>query len=125
MNWEIIQAYFIMGSVIGIVYLTFKIADDGIDVLINFIQDLIHKPEPNRRRFKAIGVDTFGFEEMFELSDACDMFGFYDYEEPIMKHDLKNRFKIRVKKAHPDHGGNVEDFIQVKKAYDFLLPRSI
>lgn len=116
---EIFQAYFTIGMVIVIIYLTFKIVNDGVDLTIKWVKKVICEPEPNRKRaFKDV-------EEMFQLSEAADMFGFYDYEKPIMKHDLKNRFRKLAKQVHPDHGGNVEEFIQTKKAYDFLLARAI
>jgi curved DNA-binding protein CbpA len=31
---------------------------------------------------------------------------------------IKKAFKAKSKVAHPDHGGNVEDFDALKKAYD-------
>lgn len=33
---------------------------------------------------------------------------------------IKAAFKKMSKKTHPDKGGNPDDFIEVKKAYDIL-----
>lgn len=121
MTWEIFKVYAIIGSVIAAIYYTFRIVNDVVDIVIKMFHNLNHKPEPNRKRhFKNIN-------EMFQLSEAACLFGFpgYDKYKPISKSDLKNRFRKQVKQVHPDCGGNVEEFIRVKQAYDVLLPRSI
>jgi uncharacterized protein YneF (UPF0154 family) len=37
---------------------------------------------------------------------------------------LKKVYRQMAKKAHPDHGGSMEQFIQLKAAYDYLNERA-
>jgi DnaJ-class molecular chaperone len=39
--------------------------------------------------------------------------------------DIKKQYKILSKKHHPDTGGRHEDFIKIKKAYDYLIENYI
>lgn len=41
---------------------------------------------------------------------------------PFSENELKTAFRLLALKYHPDKGGTPEAFIQVKEAYDFLLP---
>lgn len=41
---------------------------------------------------------------------------------PFTEKELKEVFRLAVLKDHPDRGGKTEDFINDKKAYDYLLP---
>jgi len=38
--------------------------------------------------------------------------------------NIKKIFKEKCKKLHPDHGGNLEDFTNLKKAFDILMDSS-
>lgn len=114
MIWDIFVGYIIISVVITAIYCIFK----STDVLIFLAMDIVHllkyKPEPNRkRRFKNV-------DEIFILTKAANEFGFNLYDK-IGRNDLKNRFRNKVKKAHPDLGGSNEEFIRIKKAYDMLL----
>lgn len=120
MDWEVIGSYIIMGSIIIVIYLAFKIVNDVVDMTIKMFNNL-NKPEPNRKKhFKNVN-------EMFQLSDAACLFGFagYDKHKPILKNDLIKRYRIKAKQVHPDCGGSAEEFIRIKQAYDVLLSRSI
>lgn len=114
MNFENIMIYVCMGLIIACLYYVFKIVGIVIFSMINTFHSL-SRPEPNRKRqFKNVN-------EIFILHKAANEFGFtIDKTKPIEKNDLKNRFRNKAKKAHPDCGGNMEEFIRIKKAYDIL-----
>jgi hypothetical protein len=86
-----------------------------IELIIACIYILIlkSKTKPNRR--------VKNIDEMTILAKAANEFNLDLYSIMTTK-DLKNRFRMKVKKVHPDCGGNTEEFIKVKKAYDILLP---
>ena len=35
--------------------------------------------------------------------------------------EIKKTFKIKAKKYHPDKGGNMDTFIQIRKAYEEII----
>jgi len=49
-----------------------------------------------------------------------EAFSIFRLHPPCSITDLKTAFREMVKLHHPDHGGKPEDFILIKKAYDFL-----
>jgi hypothetical protein len=121
MNWDVFIGYVVIFAAITAICCIFKLIDIFISLVMDIVHALKYKPEPNRkRRFKNV-------DEIFILTKAANEFGFtlYDKTNPIEIAELKNRFRNKAKKAHPDLGGNVEDFVRIKKAYDALLPHVI
>jgi len=116
---EVFISYLFMAIIIACIYYSFRIVNCVVNFGADIFQTLL-KPEPNRkRRFKNVN-------EIFILTKAANEFGFilYDKTNPIEITELKNRFRNKVKIAHPDHGGSTEEFIRIKKAYDALLPHT-
>jgi len=68
-------------------------------------------------------METF-MTSVNNLTEAIDEFGLSLYN-PIIKSELRSKFREKVKKVHPDLGGSNEDFIRVKQAYDILSSRAI
>lgn len=121
MNWDVFAGYAAIIAVITAICCIFKSVDVFISLVMDIVRKLKYKPEPNRKRkFKNV-------DEIFMLTRAANEFGFvlYDKTKPMKRNELKNRFRNKAKKAHPDHGGNVEDFVRIKKAYDALLPHTL
>ncbi|QPK90830.1 DnaJ domain-containing protein [Bacillus velezensis] len=42
---------------------------------------------------------------------------------PYTKSELKSAYKNLAKKHHPDMGGDSQKFIEINKAYEYLLKR--
>ena len=114
---EIVTSYVLIGMVIAAVYYTFR----SVSVVIDVLTKLIYKSEPSRkRRFN-------NFQELFALTMAGNALGVEvrDRNISISKEDLRKKYIEAAKVTHPDCGGNAEEFIDVKQAYDILLPRAI
>jgi len=111
---EIFMFYALMAVVISTIYVIFKSVDIFVTLVMNIIR-LLKEPEPNRK-IQSKNINS--------LTEAINEFGLTFYK-PIMKSDLKRRFRFKVKQVHPDVGGNDEDFIRVKQAYDILLSQAI
>jgi hypothetical protein len=115
MNFEIIMSYVNMGLMIACIYYTFKIVGCVVDYVAGVFKTAM-KPEPNRKRT----TGNLSLNNYLEVAIAANEFGFNN-NNPITENELKRRFRKKIKKVHPDHGGNDNDFIRVKKAYDLLL----
>jgi len=102
-------------------YGIFKTAEVAVLIIVNMFKSLIYKPKPNRKTRDVNLTEVYKF---LEIARAAGEFGF-NVNKPILKNDLKSRFRNRVKEVHPDHGGNVEDFIRVKRSYDLLINHAI
>ena len=40
---------------------------------------------------------------------------------PITEEDVKQAYRRRAQKAHPDHGGSAEEFIEIQTAFEEAL----
>jgi len=122
MQWELFIRYVVLGISILCIYYAFKIVDEILSSIWRIITISI-KPKPNRKRSSPNPNLTEEYK-FIELGRAAGEFGF-NINDTISETDLKNRFRDKVKEVHPDHGGNVEDFIRVKRSYDLLVNNAI
>jgi DnaJ-class molecular chaperone len=47
-------------------------------------------------------------------------YGILGVDKSTSLDDIKKAYKAKSKELHPDHGGNAEDFANMKKAFDIL-----
>lgn len=55
-------------------------------------------------------INTDKYFKIFKIQKISD----------ISKSELKRRYRILVKKYHPDHGGNSTHFLFIQDAYNYL-----
>lgn len=56
-----------------------------------------------------------------DLEEAYKILGISHEEDDL--NVIKKKYKEKMKKLHPDVGGNVEDFKKVKSAFDIIVKR--
>jgi len=70
----------------------------------------------NRKHSKHINSQ----QNNMTIKKACKILGINPKEfKKMTKEDLKKAYRKKAKEVHPDHGGNSEDFRNVKDAFDF------
>jgi hypothetical protein len=111
---EILRLCILMAVIASTIYIIFKSVEVFVTLILSILR-LLKEPEPNRK-IKSKNVNS--------LTEAINEFDLTFYN-PILKSDLKSKYREKIKKVHPDHGGKNEDFIRVKEAYDILLSRAI
>jgi len=129
---EIFASYVSVIIVIVVLVTFFRSVDKAIDLFEKFLWSF-RKPEPNRKRKNSKTEYNEYIENVAKefkmFKEAANVFGLninkYPDSHLISSKDyLKSKYREKVKKVHPDHGGNKEAFIRVKKAYDILLLRA-
>ena len=54
-------------------------------------------------------------------SEALRIFGFPENISNPDEKELTRRYRKLAREKHPDKGGNPDEFLRIKKAYDILL----
>lgn len=75
-------------------------------------------PETNDRIMKEAHVRN---EQRRKLSDDGKLLGLDTSTDPITKRDVKNAYRRKARKLHPDAGGSDEAFKQLHEAYRRIL----
>lgn len=73
-----------------------------------------------RRPFQGAAQSRVGMA----MADACRCLGICEAElEKMNRAELIRHYRVQAKKAHPDAGGDHEEFIRMTEAYELLLAR--
>jgi len=57
-------------------------------------------------------------DDVLLLENNTSWFNIFGVKSNCDKKDLVNAYKALARVHHPDNGGNREDFIKIRKAYD-------
>jgi hypothetical protein len=83
-----------------------------------YVEDFINK----HRFYNAPSKTSAGFDEAEK--SACRRLGItIDAFRAMDRSKLTKAYRMRAMKSHPDHGGDKEDFVELKEAYERLLRR--
>lgn len=61
------------------------------------------------------------FKQYISWNSACNVLGINPREALESPHIIKNAYRKMAMKHHPDHGGDAEMFMMMKRAYDYLM----
>ena len=86
---------------------------------INYKAD---EAEAGRQYWKNLGIkNPFSGDSFTTSNETEEARKYFDLKEGFTQRDLKDKFKEKALKHHPDKGGNAEEFRKAHKYYGVLL----
>ena len=64
------------------------------------------------------------YNKLFNQEDTENALKLLGIKENPTKSEIKRAYRLLVKKAHPDKGGDAKKFIKLRKAYEHLISQS-
>ena len=65
-----------------------------------------------------VGIEATPDDSVFKLGNETNWWEILGVSKQATKEEIKNGFKSMARIHHPDKGGNPEQFLKVRKAYD-------